>query len=219
MLRAEETRSRWLGMDMRPRWRRRVAVLVTYFLFLVAIGSSGAAWWGHPIAGAVTLVCTVWWLGVFGSFGPMKDFEGQQRNFGGWILVNGLDAWARYKFGAPSFDEASEPQKEELLRNYRFGNFYMPMRWPQMDDSNLDERELRERDGAARWAMRWVGMFMACAVGTYANARRPVDGMEVAAELLSLLVLLWTLPQARVLWTEPDPREMSGEMELVGREA
>jgi hypothetical protein len=29
-------------------------------------------------------------------------------------------------------------------------------------------------------------------------------------------VMLWTLPQARVLWTERDPREMSGELELVG---
>jgi hypothetical protein len=216
MLRAEEKRSRWLGMDMRPRWRRRVAVVVTYLAFLVALGSSGAEWWGHPIVATVTLVFTIMLLGVFGSFGPVKDFEGQQRAVGG-VWVNGLDGWARYKFGAPSFDEATEAQRTELLRTYRFGTFRMPTK-PYMDES-LDERELKERDGAARWAMRWVGTLMACASGTYANAHHPVNGMEVAAELWTLLVLLITLPQARVLWTEHDPREMSGEMELVGREA
>jgi fatty acid desaturase len=70
MLRAEEKRSRWLGMDMRPRWRRRIAVVVTYIAFLVALGSAGAEWWGHPMVATGTLVFTVWWLGVFGNFGP-----------------------------------------------------------------------------------------------------------------------------------------------------
>ncbi len=88
-----------------------------------------------------------------------------------------------------------------------------------MDDSNLDERELRERDGAARWAMRWVGIFVACMSGTFARSHEPLEGMDVATLLWMVLVLLITLPQARVLWTEPDPREMSGEMELAGREA
>src|SRR5580698_9230854 len=45
----DDKRSRWLGMDMRPRWRRRLAVVVTYAGFLAAISSSGERWWGHPL--------------------------------------------------------------------------------------------------------------------------------------------------------------------------
>jgi hypothetical protein len=214
MLKAEKKRSRWLGVDMRPRWRRRVAVVVTYLAFLAALGSAGAAWWGHPMVATVTLVCLVWWVSVFGNFGPVKDFEGQQRTYGGRVRVNGLDGWARYKFGAPSFDEASEAQQKELLRTYRFGNFILPKK-TDMEAPELDEREQKERDNAARWAMRWVGLFMACISGSFAHAREPVEGMEVATLLWMLLVLLFTLPQARVLWMERDPREWSGEMELV----
>jgi hypothetical protein len=214
MLSAEAARLRWLGMDMRPRWRRRVAVGATYAAFLVALGSSGAAWWGHPMAAMMTLVLAVMWLGVFGGFGPIKDFEGQRRAARG-VFVNGLDGWARYKFGAPSFDESTEAQKEELLKSYRFGTFYLPGKG-SLERPPLDEREEKERDGAAHWGMRWVALFMACISGSYANAHHPVDGMEVATTLWMLLVMLWTLPQARVLWTERDPREMSGELELVG---
>jgi hypothetical protein len=60
MLRTEEKRSRWLGMDMRPRWRRRVAVMVTYVSFLVALGSADAEWWGHPMVATVGLLLAVW---------------------------------------------------------------------------------------------------------------------------------------------------------------
>jgi hypothetical protein len=41
MLRAEAARLRWLGVDMRPRWRRRVAMVLTYAVYLVVV-------WLHP---------------------------------------------------------------------------------------------------------------------------------------------------------------------------
>ena len=41
MLRAEASKLRWLGVDMRPRWRRRVAVVLTYAAFLAVV-------WVHP---------------------------------------------------------------------------------------------------------------------------------------------------------------------------
>ncbi len=41
MLRAEAAKLRWLGVDMRPRWRRRAAVVLTYAVFLVVV-------WEHP---------------------------------------------------------------------------------------------------------------------------------------------------------------------------
>jgi hypothetical protein len=97
------------------------------------------------------------------------------------------------------------------------GNFAVPVK--ANAGEVLDERELRERDKAVRWSMRWVGTFLACAAGRYSATKHPLSGMEVAADFCLILVLLWTLPQARMLWTEDDPREIGGEMELVGREA
>jgi hypothetical protein len=41
MLRTDAAKLRWLGVDMRPRWRRRVAVVVSYAAFLVVV-------WLHP---------------------------------------------------------------------------------------------------------------------------------------------------------------------------
>ncbi len=43
--------------------------------------------------------------------------------------------------------------------------------------------------------------------------------MEIVANFWILSLLAQTLPQARVLWTEPDPREWSGEMEVVEGQA
>jgi hypothetical protein len=217
MLRAEEKKTRWLGMDMRPRWRRRVAVIVTYFGFLVAISFSDERWWGHPMIATMVLVLLVQFAGVFRMSGPLKSFEDSVTDRPqGWMIVNGLDEWARYRYGAASFDEATEKQQADLLKRYRVGNFKVPRRSAA---ESLDERERQERDGAVRWSMRWVAMFLASAAGRYAATKHSVTGMEVATDFLMILVLVWTLPQARVLWTERDPREIAGDMALVQSEA
>jgi len=41
MLRVDEKKLRWLGVDMRPRWRRRVAVVLSYAVYLALV-------WFHP---------------------------------------------------------------------------------------------------------------------------------------------------------------------------
>jgi hypothetical protein len=41
VLRADAAKLRWLGVDMRPRWRRRVAVVVSYAVYLALV-------WFHP---------------------------------------------------------------------------------------------------------------------------------------------------------------------------
>jgi hypothetical protein len=46
MLASSEGRLRWWGIDMRPRWRRRAAVVATYVAFVVAISFSDERWWG-----------------------------------------------------------------------------------------------------------------------------------------------------------------------------
>ena len=97
------------------------------------------------------------------------------------------------------------------------GSFLVPAKMSRY--RSLDEREMRERDGAVRWSIRWVAVFLSGLIAHYGGTRRPISGMDVVADLMVIAVMVWTLPQARVLWTERDPREMGGEMELVGKEA
>lgn len=207
MLWDDAKRMRWLGMDMRPRWRRRVAVVVTYMALVAVMSQTYRGWWGHPMIATVTLSAVVLLAGVFRGIGPLKGFGNPPDR----VFVNGLDEWARYRYAAPSFDEATEAQKTELLKTYRVGTFVVPGK------PYLDEREMRERDGAVRWSVQWVGLFLAAQAGGYASSHHVIGGMEVAADLWTILLLLHTLPQARVLWTERDPREITGEMELVER--
>ena len=214
----DDKRSRWLGMDMRPRWRRRLAVVVTYAGFLAAISLSGERWWGHPLLAMWVLNFLVLGIGVFRGLGPLKRFDdGLEERPAARMIVNGLDEWARYRYGAESFEEATAEQQAELLRRYRVGSFLVPAKMSRY--RSLDEREMRERDGAVRWSIRWVAVFLSGLIAHYGGTRRPISGMDVVADLMVIAVMVWTLPQARVLWTERDPREMGGEMELVGKEA
>ena len=59
MLSLDERKLRWLGIDMRPRWRRRVAVVATYTAFLVVV-------WVHPrwAYGAVESLLLVWFVSL-----------------------------------------------------------------------------------------------------------------------------------------------------------
>lgn len=209
MLESDAKLVRWLGIDMQPRWRRRVAVVATYIALFAAIATSGESWWGHPFLGTAALLAAAMVFGVFGYYGPVKSFETPPAR--GRIIVNGLDEWARYRFAAPSFEEATEEQQAELLRTYRVGSYLMPAK-PLL---HLDEREERERDSAVRWSRRWVGLFVACWAGSYACTSRTLSGMDVAALLMQLWVLIVTLPPARILWTEPDPREDNSNLKLI----
>ena len=83
----------------------------------------------------------------------------------------------------------------------------------------LDEREIGERDSASRWALQRTGVLLACYLGATAVEREPLQPTAAAAMLWGVLVLARTLPQARVLWTEHDPREMGEESGLLVSEA
>lgn len=60
MLRVEEKKLRWLGVDMRPRWRRRVAVVVSYAAYLALV-------WFHPwwVPKLVIVLLAAWWARAF----------------------------------------------------------------------------------------------------------------------------------------------------------
>jgi hypothetical protein len=165
---------------------------------------------------------TMLWIqtSVFRKNGVVKSFEDPLRMRGSMaakMFVNGLDEWARYRYGVASFEEASEAQQAELLKRYRVGTFMVPAKpnpW-----NGLDEREVGERDGASRWALQRLGFILATFAGTLSVQRVPLPQITAGGFLWSFCLLAVTLPQARVLWTEADPRDLSGEMELVAERA
>jgi hypothetical protein len=137
----------------------------------------------------------------------------------GKMFVNGLDEWALYRYDVASFEEASEAQQTELLRRYRVGTFMVPAKPKADQGTGLDEREIGERNDASRWALQQIAVFLGSYAAVLAVKEKPIAPLEVSGFLWSFSLLARTLPQARVLWTEPDPRVMAGEMEMVEREA
>jgi hypothetical protein len=226
MLATDEKRLRWWGIDMHARRRRRFAVVATYFvLFVMIIAAMANRWRAHPywtLAGMVA--STTIWVGVsvFRKNGVVKSFEDPLRmrgSMGAKVFVNGLDEWARYRYGVASFEEASEAQQAELLKRYRVGTFVVPAKPEAEQWTGLDEREIGERDDASRWALQRLAGLLAFYAAVLAVKPKPIAPIEVSGFLWSFALLAQTLPQARVLWTERDPRAVTGELEMVEREA
>lgn len=226
MLAGDEGQVRWWGLDMRSRRRRRWMVVGCYLVLFAAFLGAGTEgrWKAHPyivfwgmVAGSV-----VWErLSIFGKNSPVKDlrdrFSIRISGLGELVRVTGLDERARYKFGVESFEAASEEQKSDLLNTHKVGTYWMPK---DRDKTPwLDERELRERDNAERWALQQVVKFLGLYTGIWfsdmARHGGKLDGGTVVFYLMFGTLLAQTLPKARILWTEPDPRELSGEMALV----
>jgi hypothetical protein len=220
----DEQKLRWCGIDMRLRWRRRVAVLVTYF-FIFAAGMALSVWDGHPVwamvcfgVGSPLLVR----LSVMRENGIVKRFDGRTsvpvRGMGEMVFVEGLDEWTKYHYGVENFEAASLVQQDELLSRYKMGKRLFPAKPGSSDAPWLDEREKKERESAERWSRNLVLSLLASYAGVYtsrAYRHQKTEPLEVACEFFMFALLFLTLPRARVLWTEPDPREAGGEMELV----
>ena len=119
MLAADEKKLQWLGMDMRPRRHRRVAAVVTYcILFVLVAVATDNRWAQHRYLATAamtlsTLACMR--MSVFRRNGVLKSFEDPQVPFRGRVMVNGLDEWARYRFGAASFEEATEEDRKSVV--------------------------------------------------------------------------------------------------------
>jgi len=218
-----EKNLRWLGIDMRPRWRRRIAVIVTYIAFGVAVAMVREGGWGHPYISMIVLNGAILYFGIFSSRGPVKSFEvPQQGTFGSkYVFVNGLDDLARYRYDIASYDAANEEQKSDLLQTYHVGTRLYPRKSALDEQTGLseqqwvDEREKQERVLAERWARQCLLAIMGVTTGRYLWRHTLVPPLDVVADLWTLGILAVTLAQARVLWTEPDPRDAPGEIELV----
>lgn len=214
MLATDAKKLRWMGIDFHKRWRRRAAVLITYLCFLLILGemTGDSRWLEHAYLRLVALCALTFALqaiSVFRNGGLVKSFEDYHKGAcGKYMIVGSLDEWARYRYGVAGFEEASAEQQKELLRTYRVGNYLVPAK--ALDNPLLDERERAERDKTLRWVLGRVSFLLAMFTGSAAIQRNPYSPFDVAALLWTFFILTITLPQARVLWTEPDPRDASG---------
>jgi len=221
MLATEEKKLHWMGIDLHARWRRRVAVVVTYVCLVPLIGVCGIdSLAAHPVWAfwAMVLLTSLFlWVSVLGDGRLVKSFgNAPLRKIGKkYLMVGSLDDWARYRYSVADFESASKEQQTQLLNKYRVGNYLVPAK--PMEDPRLDERERRERDTVSRWALGQVALYLAIYAGATAVAKHPLPPVEAASYLWSFSILARTLPQARVLWTEPDPRQ-AGDLRLAESE-
>ena len=221
---ADEQKLRWLGMDMRPRGRRRVAVVLTYVVLFAATvaATEYVNYPGWTLVVLFAVVETLVWLSVLRSNGIVKRFEAKPpmrlKGMGEVVLVEGLDGWAKHFYGAASFDAATPEQQAEILSRFRMGARLFPVRAGESDTPWLDEREVKERDSAERWSGRQMISLLSIYAGiytTHAMHQETVKPLDVAVAFLSFAVLAQTMPKARVLWTEEDLRAWGSELHLV----
>ncbi len=224
MLNTNAANLRFLGIDMQARWRRRVAVVASYTVFVVAMLSIQAQTWdafGHPYWVMWVMSFVLVFLGVFRDGALVKSFFVPKQAPAEMLMVGSLDEWARYKYGTAGFEESSAEQQEDLLKRYRVGTYLMPRSESREHRPwLLDEREAGERDRASRRTLVLLGTYMTSMAGIYANHSNGLTKtQDVVALMLQLAVMAMTLPKAIVLWEEPDPREISGEMEFIEKKA
>jgi hypothetical protein len=155
---ADEKQLRWMGIDMRSRAVRRVAVVGTYLLSF-CLSTWLLFWKGYGVISPA-------WL-LFGLFVAIEYFS---------VFQEGL-----------------------LLKSFGF-----------------DEREREQLSHARQRTLLLLKVLLISGVVSSVMQNKPWRAMDVATILLTILVIVSTGPKARLLWTEPDPREADGEMEMVG---
>jgi hypothetical protein len=214
MLSNDPKRFKRLGIDLRPRWLRRLAVVLTYLVYAgVSIGLHRRE--AFPSGEMVAWLAWIWVIcfSIFGLFSPLKSFHDPSRPaggrlFAGWkntVMLGSLDDWAKYKFG-DVFDRVTDEQQQELLQTYRVGNYLMPYKSASGFDPRVpDEREWGERNWAVDRTLRFLTFLLiveAVETAIYETWKFPAGDA-----FRDLAVIAITLPKAIVLWTEADPRE------------
>jgi hypothetical protein len=212
MLATQQNKIRWMGIDMRPRWRRRITIAATY-LALVSAAGWLAEWQGHgwltPVKALFGVYFATELLTIFRDGGLVKTFEVLPKPLQGMtlseILVNLLtDKWkvTRKKHLPPTM----QANLEQIL---------VDSATKDLSPEAPDERECVQRDQASRLTLRMLSVILAySAMNAGINGKNWNPPTEVAF-ILSYLVIARTGAQARILWSEPDPREAPGEIELV----
>lgn len=208
---------KWMSIDLRARWKRRVAVVATSVAYFLFVG------WASELklpyhAAAWLILAGYLWLGFFSVLAGI-DWARARWISSGDVILNNIDDWSLYMFGE-NFASLSEADKNFLLPRCRTGTHYLSARLsrdPAIRSSSAgwsDEREKREYEKAMIRTMRWLSFFAMCAAGGYSVARNPIDGMEIATSVIFFVSAMQLGPRAILLWETPDPRE-DGELHLV----
>jgi len=261
---------------MRPRWRRRVAVVASYSAFLVVVWLHpwridqmpwllfvglnlplwnralkdsmgtiarrtvlsamflGTAWlyWNYP-AKPDKMICDIdalLWIGSLSAvaYGKLVDAVWLRSSVRRWLgkqkRLESLDEFARHYYGE-NFAVLTEEQQVEVGRLQRaspMGEWVVQGsgRSLAVEDERLRREDDRVRAQAQRlmtWAL--IGLALMWSIAHESIHRAAVSGDVVASSLWTMAALGLTLRQAIVLWTEDDPVAVTGELELVEREA
>jgi hypothetical protein len=114
---------------------------------------------------------------------------------------------------------SSAQQQHELKRVEARVKQSFPFEVPEDSSADgPDERERTERNEASRRTLKflvWIMTIVSVNEAFNGHGWTPVQGVGM---LLTVMVIARTGPKAVVLWTEADPREVGGEMELVAVE-
>lgn len=169
------------GLNMGQRKDRRVFVL-GYCTFLLAFVALGVLWnQGFLFGGVLQSVVLAGVLGGIRGGGPVRPFSGRQREAGDFTVTTA-------NFPVQTLNlEHRLPTSEQLVR--------------------LDERERSERDEAHFVAFRLLRytagpLCLALALLLYDLPRLAIRFGP--AMLWTVLMLILSLPQLVILWTEPD---------------
>ena len=173
-------------IDMAPRTNRRTLVVLIY----AGLAALMAGLWrldGWHVTGVylwfATILVNRLFLGGYGFGGLVKPFSGK----------------------APKRSDAPPPLLMLALRVYQ-----LP---PEESEFRSDERELRQRDHAHYQAYQAITAALAVIwllADWKLNAKRLLASVPMPADVmlyglvLAAIVVAITLPQAILLWTEPD---------------
>jgi hypothetical protein len=227
VLNSDPKKLRFFGIDLKSRFRRRCAVVLTFAVFFIAMTglSYGMESWkvlqryrcGGWLMLLVPILCSV---GIFREGGPVKAFNEPVWRLkgvkGGSLLLRSLDDRAEYRFGG-RFDELPAAQQNEILGSYRVGNYFFPAASSKAP-SMLDERERVEKDRAYGATLASLTRYLVIMGVVYADIygvrRSVISSSDVAALLLTFGFIGLNGPKAAVLWNEPAPPS-DGELRIV----
>lgn len=239
----EVTYALWIGMMLNPLWAQLDESVPRWMKHLIAGLVIAIAGWGiwHPqhrhddpgglygamfaamilslgtVVGALRLVGTAYpgWLASAMRRRSQLSWRGQQKLARQGFLY-GLDGFAWNEYGE-RFKNLTDEQKvlvHTMQSAHPQGMWMTGMERKLVDDERLrlEDNELRARVQRTMTAVLFVS---ALAWGWAASSGWKIGPDTVAEWAWTLFGLAITLRQAIVLWTEEDPRAVSGELEVL----
>jgi hypothetical protein len=184
-------RTKFLGISMTRRSRRRALVVSVYVLLAALIVSVALAHGRNPLLSS--------------------DFGGGI-NFVFVVVFTGI---SRLGFGS-LVRQATVPVRADSRNQWKYISITKPV--PYTGPGDPDERELVVRNWAYYLSFRLMAAYLLplWAVILIVNMKAHSISVNLASALLfPLIVMALTLPQAVVLWTEPDAAVEDGALATV----